>query len=263
MTNSAQYPSLPWDNCVVKQIRTAVQKTKVQEEFWAYYVLRRISIYLSILFSELPVFDSPNFVTVLGIISMLLATGFAITGSKIGLIFACLLYQLGYLFDCIDGEVARLTNRCSRIGKILDTILDGVNVLLLGGFAYGIARSEPGSITLNWFLFISFVGLISFTTPRIITFLNHHNKTPSRTDAQITTKLRHSNMIFDLPAFIFSPPGLYTVIFLALIFPLGTVIPIILKIYAAGLLAKTILRILLEARIWSPAVKHQEYESYR
>lgn len=233
------YPTLPFDSQVVRNIRAAVQKRRSYEEFWAFYILRRFSIYLSILFAKLPVLSSPNSVTVLGIIIMLLATKFALTGNSKGFLLACLFYQLGYLLDCVDGEVARLTNRCSKIGKFLDISLDSTNVLLLFGFAYGSLNfTLQTSSGLSWLIFISFVGLISFITPRLLV-----TKSVSAfgLPIDITTQLRHSNLLVDVVAFLFSPPGLYTIIPITVLLSLS--IELVLKIYAIGLLVKTLFRI--------------------
>ncbi|MEO0093837.1 MAG: CDP-alcohol phosphatidyltransferase family protein [candidate division WOR-3 bacterium] len=236
---SADYPTLPFDNQIVRNIRVAVQKTRSYEEFWAFYVLRRFSIYLSVLFAKMPVLSSPNSVTVLGIIGMLLATKFALTGNSRGFLLACFFYHFSYLLDCVDGEVARLTNRCSKIGKFLDIFLDSTNVLLLFGFAYGSLNfTLQTSSGLSWLIFISFVGLISFIIPRLLV-----TKSVSAFGLPIslTTQLRHSNLWLDVVAFLFSPPGLYTLIPITILFSLS--IELVLKIYAIGLLAKTLFRI--------------------
>jgi len=233
VTIKATYPNLPWDNQVVHKARIAVQKPKSEEEFWAYYILRRISIYFSILFSRLPFpFSSPNFITILGIISMLLATGLVITGSKVGLLIACLLYQVGYLFDCIDGEVARLTNNCSRLGKTLDMILDGAGVILLFGFAFASFSGRLGArLSLFWFLFIIFSGLFGFAIPRLLGI------------SKITTRERHSSVILDIISFLISPPGLYTVLLIPILF--GVAITFLLKTYSVGLSIKTLIKVWL------------------
>jgi phosphatidylglycerophosphate synthase len=178
---------------------------------------------------------------------MAIAAGLASQGSQTGLILACLFYQLGYLMDCVDGEVARLTNRCSRTGKTLDTILDGMNIILLSGFAFGVSCYSRGFLTIGWFYFVIFAGLISFAVPRILHLLSQRQSKMSshNNDSAITTKLRHASILFDLPAFIFSPSGFYTYTLIVLLSPFGNVIPIILKVYAVGLIAKTVLRIIV------------------
>jgi phosphatidylglycerophosphate synthase len=177
---------------------------------------------------------------------MAIAVGLASQGSQTGFILACIFYQFGYLMDCVDGEVARLTNRCSRTGKTLDIILDGMNIILLSGFAFGVSRIKPGFLTISWFYFVILAGLISFAVPRILHLLSQRQSKMSshNNDSAITTKLRHASILFDLPAFIFSPSGFYTYTLIVLLSPFGNVIPIILKVYAVGLTIKTVLRII-------------------
>lgn len=75
-----------------------------------------------------------------------------------------ILWQIGFLLDCIDGKLARLTGRSSEWGKVLDHWGDiGVTAALIGAGSYGlwIAGSPVAAVACwvwlfgwvaNWFV---------------------------------------------------------------------------------------------------------------
>lgn len=70
---------------------------------------------------------SPNAVTLLGLLVMLAASAtFALCGGTGGAILAALLFQLGFAFDCADGQLARATKRQSPFGGWLDVSCDHI-----------------------------------------------------------------------------------------------------------------------------------------
>lgn len=65
--------------------------------------------------------------------------GFAFgTGERWGLIVGAALWYLSFLLDCIDGKLARLTDRTSERGRLLDSFGDGARraSAVLGTVAY-------------------------------------------------------------------------------------------------------------------------------
>src|SRR4051812_48702322 len=59
---------------------------------------------------------TPNQVTVFSMfLGVLAAAGFA-TGERFGLIAGAVLLQAAFLFDCVDGQLARYTQRFSALG---------------------------------------------------------------------------------------------------------------------------------------------------
>ncbi len=70
---------------------------------------------------------SPNMVTLLGLLVMLAATSvYAWCDGACGAIVAALLFQLGFAFDCADGQLARATKRQSPFGAWLDVSCDHI-----------------------------------------------------------------------------------------------------------------------------------------
>lgn len=70
---------------------------------------------------------SPNAVTLLGLMIMLSAAGvFAWGGGEYRAVMAAVLFQLGFAFDCADGQLARATRRQSPFGAWLDVACDHI-----------------------------------------------------------------------------------------------------------------------------------------
>lgn len=78
---------------------------------------------------------SPNAVTVVGTIGMLVgAVGFASQGK---LLTATVIVAISSLCDLLDGEMARISDRASRFGALLDSTLDRVaDDAILASLAY-------------------------------------------------------------------------------------------------------------------------------
>ncbi len=94
---------------------------------------------------------SPNLVTTislfLGIIS---AISFYIGKD----IFGALFYYLSFLFDCVDGKLARITNKTSSFGAFYDALVDWtVAYSIYLGIAYNSLDHEP-KITYTMLLFV-------------------------------------------------------------------------------------------------------------
>jgi phosphatidylglycerophosphate synthase len=114
------FPGFRFEHPRILELRRSLQKPRAREELVAWYVCRRISIYLTLLLSRTSV--TPNQVTVVSIAVGLLGGALWAVGS--GWVFivgsACLL--LMYVLDCVDGELARLTGQQSTLGTYLDLV---------------------------------------------------------------------------------------------------------------------------------------------
>jgi phosphatidylglycerophosphate synthase len=113
-------PGFRFESPRILELRRSLQKPRAREELVAWYICRRISIYVTLLLSRTAV--TPNQVTVVSIAVGLLGGVLWTTGTGWGFIVgsACLL--LMYVFDCVDGELARLMRQQSTLGTYLDLV---------------------------------------------------------------------------------------------------------------------------------------------
>ena len=109
------------------------------------FLNRPLGRYLSKILIHVPF--SPNQVsivsTLVGILSgWFFASGYFISGA--------LLLQLSAIIDCVDGDLARVLFKESRLGKWLDLVGDQfVHIAVFAGIGFGLARSDPASPALG------------------------------------------------------------------------------------------------------------------
>lgn len=96
-----------------------------EQAFVTRYVSQRLGSLLAAVAHALRL--SPNAVTLLGLLVMLAAAAaFAWCEGWSGAVLAMALFQLGFAFDCADGQLARATRRQSPFGAWLDVACDHI-----------------------------------------------------------------------------------------------------------------------------------------
>ncbi len=100
----------------------------------ARYINKRISLPISIILSRLWI--SPNGITAFNIVIGLFSGVFAADGHRYDVILlGAVLFQIASVVDGCDGEVAKLTFRCSKFGQYIDSVSDNLS---LGSFFTGL-----------------------------------------------------------------------------------------------------------------------------
>jgi archaetidylinositol phosphate synthase len=97
-------------------------------DFLSYFFYQKIAYKITLFLKDTKV--TPNKITLLSLLIGVLASLFFLFDFKIISFF---LLHLSFLFDCVDGQLARATNNFSKIGSFLDNISDRIveNFLLL------------------------------------------------------------------------------------------------------------------------------------
>ena len=94
---------------------------------FAYHVQRRISVWFSV---RLAHYIGPTAATGLDLIFGIAAAALVLLDYWL---WGVVLVQVFGIFSCVDGEIARIQGRSSRIGDFLDTLTDRITELLLVG----------------------------------------------------------------------------------------------------------------------------------
>lgn len=103
----------------IKNFRHRINPEERQGSY-GYYFMRRLSLFVTWLLLNLGL--SANQVTILQIISGVVGSVFFAFPKTEFLLLGILFMQLGFLFDNVDGEVARFRKQVSPTGKFIDTI---------------------------------------------------------------------------------------------------------------------------------------------
>jgi hypothetical protein len=99
---------------------------------------------------------SPNAVTLCGVSLGLAAALAALPGTYSAFILCALLFQAANCLDCADGQLARLTGRYSKEGRILDGLADyAVNIFVLAGITLGLLRAGHDPVQTIFIVFIA------------------------------------------------------------------------------------------------------------
>ncbi len=125
---------------------------------YCYHMQRRISVWVSV---RLARFMGPNAATGLDLVFGVAAAVLVMLDCWL---LGVLLIQVFGIFSCVDGEIARIRGRSSKLGDFLDTLTDRVTELLLvGGITFSLcAHMDPVSALTAGFALLG--GVFVLTT---------------------------------------------------------------------------------------------------
>lgn len=142
----------------------------------ARHLNKRISLPISKVLARLGV--HPNFITFLNMI-LGFSTGIvAAHGTFHTYLWAGILFQMASIFDGCDGEVAKLTNKTSKLGEWLDSISDnGALISLFTGLMIAYAKNHRYFLTglIASMLVLGMAGLFF----QMIAFLKENSRSAS------------------------------------------------------------------------------------
>ncbi len=114
----------------IKQVY--LDSRKAQDIAWNVYVARPLAAILVAVLRRTPL--TPNQVTILGALVFLgVAAALVMRLDTVGLLIAAAILELAYIFDCADGQLARIKKMTSEIGAYFDFLIDEVKALILVG----------------------------------------------------------------------------------------------------------------------------------
>ncbi len=149
----------------LSELREFALNKKTGETVYGYFFLRRISPFFTWFFIRAGV--SPNTVTLLALFFALAGSLMFLSGSLMFWIAGYIMYQLYYVLDCSDGEVAVATGNTSDFGAFLDKISHPItNSAIIYFSAFG-AYSITGSLPL---LIVSASGAIMFNLTSVMRY---------------------------------------------------------------------------------------------
>lgn len=106
------------------------QSLKPADSLFNTYIARVLAAPFVWLFARTPI--TPNQVTFLSTLVMALGMGaLASVSGPWGLYLGLIGLELSYVFDCVDGQLARVTGRTSEVGASLDFMMDELKAYLL------------------------------------------------------------------------------------------------------------------------------------
>ncbi|WYP25866.1 CDP-alcohol phosphatidyltransferase family protein [Alkalihalobacillus sp. FSL W8-0930] len=237
-----------FDSDQIIEVRRQVQPYSPKEDLWSWYVLRRMSIYITLLFKKLNL--SPNTVSWMSVFFVLLSGLCMILGTTTSFILAFITYNIGYLFDCVDGELARLTRKTSKLGYFIDMLIRAATLPVFLSFLVTLLI-QTGLLSVTTFqsvvLYVIIVCIImSLLLPLSydLTFAKHEQMDPVQ-------KIRNKSLLFEFSGFILGLPGFYLLLVIFTVLELImniTIIPYLITGFLIFLIIKVVLRAIVTVR---------------
>lgn len=111
-------------------VRVYRESRKAHDIAWNVYVARPIAAVLVAILRRTPL--TPNQVTILGVlVFVVMAAPALLLAGPMGFLLTALVVELAYIFDCADGQLARLKKMTSEVGAYFDFLIDEFKALLL------------------------------------------------------------------------------------------------------------------------------------
>lgn len=140
------------------------------DPYWVRFVLRPLSFPLTWIFLRLGF--SANQVSYLSVFISLLAAVLMWSGDRLLVILGAVLYNFWALLDCVDGNVARVRDDCSKYGEFADSI-GGYSAYAFVFLAIGVAADRTKALLPVYlddidFVFVGAIASIANLTMRLI-----------------------------------------------------------------------------------------------
>ncbi len=134
---------------IIREYKQSLKTTDAEEPLDLYFY-RIISFLFVKLIYPLPV--TPNQLSIAAMVMGILSGVYFAGGTPTDYTWAVIFYAVYYLFDLSDGQVARLKNNGTRLGRIIDGIADYVtHGAIYIGLGIGLVKSS-GEPVQNWLL---------------------------------------------------------------------------------------------------------------
>lgn len=141
-----------------------IEEALQRKSWWAMLFILPIARRVSLFFINRTAV-TPNAITIGAFALIPLAAFFYAQGTRSDLLLGALFFEINYLFDCVDGTVARVKKLGTPLGTYLDPALDRWRIVILTlSLAWGQYRitGEP-LVPCLLFLYLGMNNLILFT----------------------------------------------------------------------------------------------------
>jgi phosphatidylglycerophosphate synthase len=125
----------------LKEVRDSLHAI---DSWWTRYFIDPVAVRFTWVFANFTSFP-PNGVTLMTLPLIFVSAFFFMRGTRGDLIIGALVYEFSFALDCVDGKLARLTGRTSKLGAFLDLYLDNWNVVInMAALVWGQLRGGFG-----------------------------------------------------------------------------------------------------------------------
>jgi len=146
---------IPLGGMLLTEYKKSLKMIEAEEIFDLYFYRPLAFLLVKAIYNT---YITPNQLTLISLLFGLLGGASYAFGSYAACVSGAILYCLYNIFDCSDGQLARLKNNGTRLGRILDGITDYlVSIAVYVGIGIGFAHSS--SSPLFWWILTVAAGL--------------------------------------------------------------------------------------------------------
>ncbi|WP_413378329.1 CDP-alcohol phosphatidyltransferase family protein [Alkalihalobacillus sp. 1P02AB] len=236
-------PTTFFDTKKIISYREKSQTYSAKEDLWSWFVLRRLSIYVTLLFIKLKL--TPNVVSWLSFLGIIFSGFFMLISTPLAFIIAFVSYNLGYLFDCVDGEIARLTGNTSKKGFFIDMLIQAATIPVFISFVMSLLVLR-GYLHLSVLESILLYVLIVVSIMSLLIPLSYQITINEGMEQDPVNKIRAKSFFFTIVGFLLGLPGFYATLLILVLFEWITglsLIPIYILFFLIILMMKVIARL--------------------
>lgn len=125
-----------------------------KESIVDHFIYRKISAQVTNILIKTPI--TPNQTTILSFIFCLIASYFFATESYSNILWGVFFVNIFHIFDCVDGEIARIKKLSSKFGYWLDGIIDRIGLVCI---VTGIVLGQYNKLVEQNILFVGFIAI--------------------------------------------------------------------------------------------------------
>ncbi|MBU8596694.1 CDP-alcohol phosphatidyltransferase family protein [Shouchella clausii] len=203
-------PTTWLDTKAIRAYRQQAQSYSTKEDLWSWYVLRRLSIYVTIVFLKWK--WTPNAVSWMSAFFVAFSGFWLLQATPAAFIVAFFCYNIGYLFDCVDGEMARISNNTSKKGYFIDLLIQGATlpVYLAMPLSLMVALEYVQLDSVGRGILYLLIVLIIMALFVPIAYQLTHSQAPNARDP--VNKIRTKGLLFEAAGVLLGLPGFFFVL---------------------------------------------------
>lgn len=240
-----QLPTTFFDTNSIVRYREMSQGFSEKEDLWSWFVLRRISIYFTLFFRSIKA--TPNFVSWLSVLFMLLSGLMIVYSQPFTYLLAALFYNIGYLFDCVDGELARITKRTSKKGIFIDFLIQAASLPVYLSIAMTLLIHTDKLLLTNVEILLIYTITVCIIMGLLVPISYQLTQSANQVQDPLN-KIRNKSFVLDLIAFLTGLPGLFVCLFLfTMLFEID-VVKFYLLLFLTTTIVKTFVRLMTTLR---------------
>ncbi|GAE35793.1 CDP-alcohol phosphatidyltransferase family protein [Halalkalibacter akibai] len=249
-SQNGKLPTTFFDTKKIIEYRKQSQTYSAKEDLWSWFVLRRISIYFTMVLIKLRF--TPNVVSWMSLIGMLTSGLLMMISTPLAFILAFFAYNLGYLLDCVDGEIARITKNTSKKGYFIDLLIQAAQLPIFISFLLSfLVMTErliltTGELLMVYLLIVAIILSLLVPLSFQLTKIKENEQDP-------VNQIRSKSIFFTFLGFFLGLPGFFATMFVLVILESlvsWTIIPPYIILFLFILTAKMMARLVLTLKTY-------------